>query len=179
MQSQNDGSIAQLVQSIPIYIGRITGSSLNIKKREHSSAGSEHPDLTSGGSLVRVKQKKGSIAQLVQSICLTSRGSQVRILLLPQKKRPQLTSLFSFMTFYTYILYSAKLDKYYIGSTSNLEERLRKHNSNHKGFTGNTGDWEMKWFEEHVTREDALKRERQIKGWKSRKIIEKMIDSCS
>jgi hypothetical protein len=29
---------------------------------------------------------KGSIAQLVQSICLTSRGSQVRILLLPQKK---------------------------------------------------------------------------------------------
>ena len=30
----------------------------------------------------------GSIAQLVQSTCLTSRGSQVRILLLPQKKSP-------------------------------------------------------------------------------------------
>ena len=28
----------------------------------------------------------GSIAQLVQSICLTSKGSQVRILLLPQLK---------------------------------------------------------------------------------------------
>ena len=30
-------------------------------------------------------ERNGSIAQLVQSICLTSRGSQVRILLLPQK----------------------------------------------------------------------------------------------
>ncbi len=29
--------------------------------------------------------KKGSIAQLVQSTCLTSRGSQVRILLFPQR----------------------------------------------------------------------------------------------
>ncbi|WP_207422150.1 GIY-YIG nuclease family protein [Desertivirga brevis] len=35
-----------------------------------------------------------------------------------------------------YILYSSSLNKYYIGSTSNLPERLRKHNTKHKGFTG-------------------------------------------
>jgi hypothetical protein len=43
----------------------------------------------------------GSIAQLVQSICLTSRGSQVRILLLPQQKAFRLISkgFFVFITF--------------------------------------------------------------------------------
>ncbi len=33
------------------------------------------------------KISKGSIAQLVQSVCLTSRGSGVRLPLLPPKKR--------------------------------------------------------------------------------------------
>ena len=32
------------------------------------------------------KQKNGSIAQLVQSVCLTSRGSGVRLPLLPLKR---------------------------------------------------------------------------------------------
>ncbi|MFN9116147.1 MAG: GIY-YIG nuclease family protein, partial [Bacteroidota bacterium] len=38
------------------------------------------------------------------------------------------------MTYYTYILYSVQRDRYYIGSTGDhLEERLRRHNTNHKG----------------------------------------------
>ena len=41
----------------------------------------------------------------------------------------------------TYILYSNEIDKYYIGSTnSDLKERLKKHLSNHKGFTAKTKD---------------------------------------
>ncbi|WP_221262187.1 GIY-YIG nuclease family protein [Mucilaginibacter sp. AK015] len=43
--------------------------------------------------------------------------------------------------FSTYILYSILLDTYYVGSTSNLDERVKKHNTNHKGFTGKTSDW--------------------------------------
>ena len=43
--------------------------------------------------------------------------------------------------FITYILFSEKLNKYYIGSTCCLEDRINKHNSNHKGFTGGVGDW--------------------------------------
>ncbi|HOZ51408.1 MAG TPA: GIY-YIG nuclease family protein [Chitinophagaceae bacterium] len=39
--------------------------------------------------------------------------------------------------YHTYILYSASLNKYYIGFTADeINERLQKHNSNHKGFTG-------------------------------------------
>ncbi|MGM0504901.1 MAG: GIY-YIG nuclease family protein, partial [Bacteroidota bacterium] len=35
------------------------------------------------------------------------------------------------MNYYCYILYSKRLDKYYVGETQELEERLRLH---HSGF---------------------------------------------
>ena len=77
--------------------------------------------------------------------------------------------------YFTYILYSSIKDKYYVGSCQDLDERLRKHNTNHGGFTGKTGDWMLVWTEEHPDKTDALKREKQIKAWKSRKMIEKLI----
>jgi putative endonuclease len=40
------------------------------------------------------------------------------------------------MTFYFYILYSHQADRYYVGHTNDLLERLRKHNSKHSDFTG-------------------------------------------
>ncbi|MCX2433503.1 GIY-YIG nuclease family protein [Pedobacter sp. GR22-10] len=45
--------------------------------------------------------------------------------------------------FYAYILYSQTRNKYYVGSTSNLKARIIKHNTNHPGFTGHTGDWQI------------------------------------
>ena len=79
---------------------------------------------------------------------------------------------------YLYILYSHSKNKYYIGHTGDsLEERLRKHNSNHKGFTGGTGDWKVVYFEIIESKEKAYLRERQVKNWKSRKQIEKLIGS--
>ena len=77
--------------------------------------------------------------------------------------------------FYNYIIFSEILNKYYIGSTTNIEERLVKHNHNHKGFTGNKSDWKIVYFEEYMIKTDALKRELQIKKWKSRIMIEKLI----
>jgi putative endonuclease len=77
--------------------------------------------------------------------------------------------------FFAYILYSSSKDKYYIGSTADIDGRIRKHNTNHSGFTGKTGDWVLKWSESFITKEEAGKRERQIKGWKSRKMIERLI----
>jgi len=80
------------------------------------------------------------------------------------------------MTFHVYILYSATRNAYYVGSTGDiLAERVRKHNTNHKGFTGHAGDWELKYKELYDTKSAALKREAQIKKWKSRKRIEQLI----
>ena len=75
-----------------------------------------------------------------------------------------------------YILYSVKLDRFYIGATSdNLNERLRRHNSNHRGFTGRTSDWTVIYFENFHTKESAFAREREVKSWKNREKIELLI----
>ena len=81
-------------------------------------------------------------------------------------------------THFTYILFSVQLNRYYIGSCSvDLGERLRKHLSNHKGYTGKAKDWEVVYFEEFDNVSNARKRELQIKKWKSRKMIEALITS--
>ncbi len=78
-----------------------------------------------------------------------------------------------------YILYSAVRNKYYIGSTVNLCDRLKKHNTRHRGFTGKAMDWELKYWELLPDHSSALKREREMKSWKSRRVIEKLIRSSA
>ena len=80
------------------------------------------------------------------------------------------------MAFHLYILYSATKEGYYIGHTGdNLNERLRKHNSHHKGFTGKFNDWKIAYNEVFETKEQAYAREREIKAWKSKKRITELI----
>jgi putative endonuclease len=68
------------------------------------------------------------------------------------------------MPHYTYILFSSNINKFYVGFTSlKLDERIRRHNSNHKGFTGKTNDWEIVWKQEFLTKTEALKKEKAIK----------------
>ena len=75
-----------------------------------------------------------------------------------------------------YILYSAILNRYYVGYTGDeLSQRLRRHNTNHKGFTGHCGDWDIVYTEKYPDKSKAAEREREIKKWKSRKLIEKQI----
>ena len=77
---------------------------------------------------------------------------------------------------YFYILYSKAIDMYYAGHTCDeMAERLRKHNSNHKGFTGKVNDWQVVYFEEYETKSGAYEREQQVKKWKSRKRIEALM----
>ncbi|WP_333878798.1 GIY-YIG nuclease family protein [Flavobacterium sp.] len=80
--------------------------------------------------------------------------------------------------FYFYILHSKLTDKFYVGHTSEpLEERHRKHLSNHSGFTSKAKDWIVVYFEEYNDKSVAYKREMEVKKWKSRIRIEKLISS--
>ena len=54
-----------------------------------------------------------------------------------------------------YIIYSVQLDKYYIGHTEDLEGRLRRHNSNHKGWTGKVNDWVVVYAEQYESKSAA------------------------
>ena len=77
-----------------------------------------------------------------------------------------------------YILYSLALDRYYVGMTSNIQQRLKKHNANSKGFTKKANDWTVKYIEKYNNKNDAEQRERKIKSWKSRKMIDKLISEA-
>ncbi len=79
------------------------------------------------------------------------------------------------MTYTVYILYSPVKEKFYIGYTSNLEERIIRHNQKSKGFTGSRNDWELKYYELFNTISEAISREKQIKNWKSKKKINELI----
>ena len=77
------------------------------------------------------------------------------------------------MKAFFYILYSNNANRYYIGHTTEpLAERLRKHNANHKGFTGKFKDWKLVYTESFDSKQLAYKREREVKNWKSRKKID-------
>ncbi|MEO0310350.1 MAG: hypothetical protein RIQ89_7 [Bacteroidota bacterium] len=66
-----------------------------------------------------------------------------------------------------------------MGATNGpLLERLAKHNTNHKGFTGKTTDWQIKHSVCYETIQEAMERERTIKSWKSRKKIGQLVQNC-
>ena len=79
------------------------------------------------------------------------------------------------MEFIVYILFSETKNRYYIGFTSNLEERIIRHNQKSKGFTRNTNDWKIVYIEKYDTKEQAQQRELQIKSWKNRSKIQELI----
>ena len=81
------------------------------------------------------------------------------------------------MNYFTYILYSGSLDRFYTGSIENISMRLKEHMWNHKGFTSKAKEWELKYSEMFGTKAEATRREMQIKKWKSRRMIEKLIHS--
>ena len=76
---------------------------------------------------------------------------------------------------YIYILYSSKLNKYYVGACSDLERRLYEHNIGHSKFTSTGIPWVLKYSESFETLQEAKKRELMIKKMKSRKYIESLI----
>jgi putative endonuclease len=79
------------------------------------------------------------------------------------------------MLYTVYILFSAQKDRYYVGCTSDVVARLIRHNQKSKGFTGVFSDWIIVYKEEFLVKEVAYAREKEIKKWKSRKMIVELI----
>ena len=75
-------------------------------------------------------------------------------------------------TFCIYILYSSKVDKYYVVESEDVNARLKSHLSGTSKFTSIADDWKLVYSEEYETRTEAIRREREIKKKKSRKYIE-------
>ncbi|MDO8582102.1 MAG: GIY-YIG nuclease family protein [bacterium] len=65
--------------------------------------------------------------------------------------------------YYVYVLYSKKFDKFYIGFTEDLLQRLSEHKRNNVWTTMRMQDFELAYYEVSRTKKDATIRERQLK----------------
>ena len=71
------------------------------------------------------------------------------------------------MAFYVYILASQRNGTLYIGSTDSLVRRVTQHREGlTPGFTTRYGVKTLVWYETFDSRDDAFRRERQMKVWR-------------
>ena len=75
------------------------------------------------------------------------------------------------MEYFVYILYSETTDRYYVGQTQNLEQRLERHNSGRNKSTKSGIPWMIVHFETLSDRNSALAREKYIKNLGSRRYL--------
>ncbi|MCL2799635.1 MAG: GIY-YIG nuclease family protein [Endomicrobia bacterium] len=81
--------------------------------------------------------------------------------------------------YYTYIISNKKNGTLYIGVTNDLLRRIFEHKEGKiEGFTKKCGLKNLVYYEEYESIEDAILREKQLKGWLRKKKID-LIESCN
>ena len=78
-----------------------------------------------------------------------------------------------------YILFSQSRDRYYIGSCTDVEQRLIRHNSGATISIKSGRPWKVVYTETHPTKKEALKRENYLKRLKSRVYLETLIQNTN
>ncbi|MFC1553365.1 GIY-YIG nuclease family protein [candidate division KSB1 bacterium] len=76
-----------------------------------------------------------------------------------------------------YILQSQKDRSYYIGQTSNIADRIKRHNEGRVKSTKLKRPWELVFYEEFSTRNESMHREKQIKSYKGGEAFRKLFNS--
>ncbi|MDO8451614.1 MAG: GIY-YIG nuclease family protein [bacterium] len=79
--------------------------------------------------------------------------------------------------YFVYILKSLRTGRYYVGCTDNIGRRVQEHNSGSSVYTKNKGPWGLVYKEAFSSLNNARVREQQIKSWKKRIAIEKLIQA--
>ena len=134
---------------------RHNGGSKNETYREISSVGSEHLPYKQGvGGSNPSSPTSIEALQILQGFFVF-------------RKPP--------IMYYTYIIHAASIDRYYVGISENPTERLKKHNAKNKGFTNQASDWKIVYLRKFESKREALDFEKQIKNWKSKIKIQKLI----
>ena len=74
--------------------------------------------------------------------------------------------------FYTYILYSKKLNSFYKGETGNINDRLSRHNNGYEKATQSGVPWILVWKGEKATKSEAKLLERKLKNLSLKRTFE-------
>jgi len=78
--------------------------------------------------------------------------------------------------YFVYILYSASLNIYYKGFSTDVEKRLEYHLTSHSKFTSQTKDWKVVYTKEFESKQLALIEEKRLKKL-NRASLEKLIEN--
>ena len=78
---------------------------------------------------------------------------------------------------YVYVLESETSERFYVGSTGNLENRLLRHNKGYEKSTKHYRPYKIVFSQKCVTLQEAQALERKIKKWKRKDFILKIIES--
>jgi len=68
------------------------------------------------------------------------------------------------MNYFVYILFSDSLQKYYVGSTEDINKRLEEHNRGKSSFTSKGIPWKIVITFDCETRSEAVNLEKKIKN---------------
>jgi len=77
--------------------------------------------------------------------------------------------------YYVYVLLSLKDNKFYIGLTRDLKRRLKEHNSGKNTSTKSRLPLELIYYEAHLPKTDAERRERYFKTSKGKSTLKQML----
>ena len=66
---------------------------------------------------------------------------------------------------YLYLLYSKKLNEFYVGTSDDLPRRFYSHNRGENITTKAGVPWRLIYYEAYPTKEDALRREQRLKQY--------------
>ena len=79
------------------------------------------------------------------------------------------------MYYYVYILLSSKDKKSYIGFTNDLARRLKEHNSGKNISTKSRRPLKLIYYEAHLSKADAMRREQYFKTTKGKSTLKQML----
>ena len=81
----------------------------------------------------------------------------------------------SYAMYFVYILQSAKDHKMYIGYTTDLKQRMKKHNSGGVQSTQHRRPLKLIFFEGYISKADALRREEYFKTTAGKRALKLML----
>ncbi|NCU05606.1 MAG: GIY-YIG nuclease family protein [Chitinophagaceae bacterium] len=75
------------------------------------------------------------------------------------------------MAYFVYVIYSEQYDRFYIGQTQSVEDRLQRHNHGYEHATAPYVPWGLKCSIKKETRAEAMKLERKLKNLNREKLL--------
>jgi len=80
--------------------------------------------------------------------------------------------------YYVYVLSSLKTESLYTGSTSDLKQRLKEHNSKRGGkYSSRNSPYKLIYYEAFLSKTDALKQELFYKSGYGREVLKNKIEN--